>query len=1077
MAATKREIAFKSCQMSGKMDFEPVLSAILASNNATRRQGEQSFAQYLAQDAVSTAHRLCAAMMHPRQDVAVLAAVLFRRKYFEEQLLAKVAPSERQLLRAQLLALVSPDRSLYYLKRLADVLVNFAVADCWETDLLGFMATWARSSSPVVKEFALHLFEEAVEFKSLLTVLRVHVATVMEILRSALVDSNLEVALSAAKTIACFLEGSESEDTAMVWAQALPAVLSVVLSAVKTTIQVERIKDTLESLAELTNSYSLLWTAYLPDLIAAVGTISKDKGHNNELRFAAVSLLLTLINASPALVQSNALFLQECIVLGLTLMAELSNLQSEDTWTQESDEDDISRNDMFLLGKDVICAIAASVGGPLLLGTMSQLIPRYLKSEDWVRQHTGILAIGLIGEGCKETYKGSMGSLLDLVLPFTASQYQRLRWAALTSLGLLIGQFHPLVQTQFAERTLMCVLACMQEGNVLRVITQAASCLNMYTSGFILHPATLPCFAPFVQQVLHQLSEVLGRGLNLGYCPLLEEVLSTIGHVAIALKTGFSQYVNNFVPGLRRLAACPVVTEEQRDVRTNCVCCLSAIVESIKEDQSHCALITELLSFFLASRQELSPEDSFASDIEQCMPQFAVYLQGRFHSYLPSILPDLLQKASSAVESQLCDAESSSQSSSNPKEVTHTVQFELRGRGVKQLMVNSSALLSKIGACRTLMLLVRSLGEGFVDYLQPVIQAVGPLIHYQKNGDIRKYALATIMEGLKACHRHESIVKAAVAFLLPEFNQAFHFFALKNTSKLKRLLNNLNTLLRLCSQLPTLGLSSVESLSQVLGKQVQMALQRRDTRESELSKASQSPLHQSLYADLKFADSVDVEITRRTMEFIEICLKAFGKEYKSLFQQYFQCAYFGIFYKPRPHDNEIISAVCVLDHLAEFAGEIGLSSGTSFTIEHLLGCIAHPNVDIQQSAVYGLGVCSQVASPEIYCHYADAIVNSVVKMLQNPQCRTAAYLVATECAVGALGKIALYQQSELLEMWLQWLPISAEIEEAQSVNGLFLSHLDMYRGSPQTPRVIQSLKSLLAASKPVVKEADLHYLA
>jgi len=1059
------------------MDFEPVLSAILAANNTTRRQGEQIFAQCVAKDPAATAHRLCAAMMHPSQDVAVLAAVLFRGKYFEDQLLAKVAPSERQLLRAQLLALVSPDRSLYYLKRLADVLVNFAVSDGWETDLLGFMATWARSSSPVVKEFALHLFEESVEFKSLLTVLRTHSATVMEILRSALVDSNLEVALSSAKTIACFLEGSETEDTAMVWTQALPAVLTVVLHAVQSTVQVERIKDTLESLAELTNSYPLLWTEHLADLISAVGTIAKDKGQNNDLRFAAVSLLLTLINASPTLVQSNAIFLQECIVLGLTLMAELSNILSEDTWSQESDEDDISRNDMFLLGKDVICAIAASVGGPLLLGTMSQLVPRYLKSEDWVRQHTGILAIGLIGEGCKETYKGSMGSLLDLVLPFTASQCQRLRWAALTSLGLLIGQFHPLVQTQFAERTLPCILSCVQEGNMLRVMVQAASCLNLYTSGFIECPAALPSFAPYVQRVLHQLSEVLGRGLNMGYCPLLEEVLSTIGHVAIALKAGFSQYVNSFVPGLRQLAACPVSSEEQRDVRTNCVCCLSAIVESVKDDQSHLPLVTELLTYFLTSRQGLSPEDSFSSVIEQCVPQFALYLQGHFRPYIPSILPDLLQKASAAVESQLCDAENSGQSTTNPKEVTHTVQFELRGRGVKQLMVNSSALLSKVGACRTLMLLVRGLGESFVDYLQPVIQATGPLIHYQKNGAIRKYALATVMEGLEACCRHELIVKDAVAFLLPEFNQAIHFFAPKNTSKLKRLLNSLNTLLRLCSQLSTLGLSSVEALSQTLGKEVQMALQRRDSRECELAKANQSPLHQSLYTDLKSADSIDVEITRRSMEFIEICLKSFGKEYKSLFQQCFQPAYFGIFYKPKPHDNEIISAVCVLDHLAEFAEEVGLSGGSSFTIEHLLGCSAHPNVDIRQSAVYGLGVCGQVTSPEIYRNYADAVVSSIVKMLQNPLCRTADYIVATECAVGALGKIALFQQRELLEMWLQWLPISAEVEEAQSINGLFLRNLDLYRGSPQVPRVIQSLQGLLAASKPVVSQADMHYLA
>ena len=156
---------------------------------------------------------------------------------------------------------------------------------------------------------------------------------------------------------------------------------------------------------------------------------------------------------------------------------------------------------------------------------------------------------------------------------------------------------------------------------------------------------------------------------------------------------------------------------------------------------------------------------------------------------------------------------------------------------------------------------------------------------------------------------------------------------------------------------------------------------------------------------------------------------------------------------------------------------LGLTNGSSFTIEHLLGCSAHPNIDIQQSAVYGLGVCAQIASPEVYRNYADAIAGSLFKMLQNPLCRTAEYIVATECAVGALGKIAVFQQRDLLEMWLQWLPISTEIEEAQSVNGLFLRHLDLYRGSPQVLRILQSLQSLLSAAKQVVNPADMQYLS
>ena len=1052
------------------MDFESVLTAILATNNDIRRQGEEALKQTLAQDASSAAQRLCLAMGSPNPQVAVLAAVLFRRKFFEEKHLARVAPNDRQLLRAQVLALVSPDRGLYYLHRLADVLVNFAVSDGWETDLLGFMATWARSSSQVVKEFGLHLFEEAVEFQSLLGVLWTHAGTVMDILREALVDSNLEVALSAAKTIACFLESSESEDAVLVWSATLPAILTVVINSIHAATPLHRIKDTLESLTELTSTYPLLWTQYLGEMTAAVNTISKDKGQNVDLRFSFVLLLLTLVKESPALAQSNLTFLQEAIVLGLTLMEELNHILSEDTWNQENDEDDISRNDMFPLGKDLLCAIAGSVGGPLLLGTMSQLVPRYLKSENWVRQHTGLLAIGLIAEGCKESYRSSMGSLLDLIIPFLSSQHQRLRWAALTSLGLLISEFQTLIQTQHSERTLPCILSCLHPDNLLRVMVQAASCLNLYVFELREYPKAVSAFTPYVSQVLQQASSLLSHGLSLGYCPLLEETLAIIGHIALVLQVGFSPYVPSFVPGLRQLISCPVVTEEQRDIRTNCICCLSTIVESVRDDRSQFPMVTDLFSYFLSIRQQLSPDDSFVSVLDQTTPHFARYLQDQFHPYLPSILPDLLHKATLSFETEITDAESSS--IPTIKSGVQMLTFELRGKGVKNLAVNSIALQEKIAACKTIWLLISNLGRGVIDYFLTIVQALSPLLYYRGNGTVRKCALLAITTGLQACRERQDVVTAAVIRILPEIHKAILFFSQKNTAKLKKIIANLNKILEMCDELPKLDVNLLENVSFTLGKEVQNALNRREARENELVKTSQSPLHQSVFASLKSADEIDIKITRIVMEFLHICFKSFKSAFKPLFQRYFQSAYYSVFYKPRPSGREVNSAVCVLVCMAEYVQDLGESNGSSFTIEQLLGCSAHPSVDVRQNAAYGLGVCSQIADPEVYRKYGGSIVEALLSLMQNPESQKEECRMALDCAVGALGKVAVFRQRDLLDTWLHWLPLAGELQEAQNVNGLFLRHLRLYQDSAQVPRILQSLRSLMSSGQCVLSPAD-----
>jgi hypothetical protein len=78
----------------------------------------------------------------------------------------------------------------------------------------------------------------------------------MSILRSALLDSNLEVALSSAKTIARFLGGYESEEKTMIWRAA--GCVSCDFERCEDDYSSGKDQRDFGKLAELTDSYPLL---------------------------------------------------------------------------------------------------------------------------------------------------------------------------------------------------------------------------------------------------------------------------------------------------------------------------------------------------------------------------------------------------------------------------------------------------------------------------------------------------------------------------------------------------------------------------------------------------------------------------------------------------------------------------------------------------------------------------------------------------------------------------------------------------------------------------------------------------
>jgi len=123
--------------------------------------------------------------------------------------------------------------------------------------------------------------------------------------------------------------------------------------------------------------------------------------------------------------------------------------------------------------------------------------------------------------------------------------------------------------------------------------------------------------------------------------------------------------------------------------------------------------------------------------------------------------------------------------------------------------------------------------------------------------------------------------------------------------------------------------------------------------------------------------------------------------------------------------------------------------------------------------VFGLGVCAQAVDSNTFSPFLAKTLEMVRNALKDPKARSEDYTVATDCAVGALGKLALLHNNGLIEEWLNYLPIKAEVEEAQSVHKMFFAHFDKVKVFPKCQAILAEMRTI--KNEMIDKETLLAY--
>jgi hypothetical protein len=923
-------------------------------------------------------------------------------------------------------------------------MANIASNDEWSTQFFSLTVTWGATEG--LKELSLYLMEISVEFPKLCKILEQYSDNVVSMLTGFFNDPNVETILSAVNTLAALLTGLQDDAKVLKYLHCAAPMIQALVS----TTTGEKLKSTLTTIADLTEACPRFWKDVTPQFVKVLTTIATSQ-LEPDTRSAAVEVLVTFIQRAPGIVKKENAVVVEICQTAMQLTYEIDFKDDLGEWTKDMTDLSITNNDPYSLGKDLLCKSAIFLEAANVLPFYLQTIPTFLKETDWVKQHTGLLTVGFIAEGCHEKFKENMHEILSMISPFASSPNPRLQWAYLTTTALLCSEFEPDIESSFHSMIMPSILNIMTTSTNLKVTIQAVSALVNFTRGVLadeddFEPAPVTTYS---QTTLKTLATLLG---NSSSYKLMSETLGAISITATAMEGQFAPYYSEFMPVLKNLVTLQFDTPEKKEVRANCVRCMGNCVESIGENPGTLLEdVKNVMNGLVSLRGTLDADDPTSLAINEVVSQFSDCLKTEFLPYLDVFMPDLLSKAAATVDIGFADGDTELPTGMN------SVTFDLKGQGTKQIAVNTTVLQHKIKACRILYDLVSSLKTCYSRYAQETLDVMIPLFSYTFNKDIRKYSMKTVVALFLTLEQSAS--ERLLTVITPAFLQ--NLTSPKSSPEdLKRTLKSLQACLEFTENKAVIGLATATEVARITAECVKAVFERKTQRKTELKTFEDPDLYSDEIEAIKGEEEIDDKIMSGVMEVVGALLKGFKREFQSTFLQYFKSLYGDIFVKQDPTENEVLAAICIFDDYVENTQDLMWTNSTSPILEQMLKYSVHKNANIRQSAVFGLGVCAQSTDPTTFSTFLPSTLQCIRAALSDTKSRTTEYTIATDCAVGALGKLALFHNNTLAEEWLNYLPIKAEVEEAQSVHKMFLTNFEKLKVFPRAQTVLQELVGL-----------------
>lgn len=210
----------------------------------------------------------------------------------------------------------------------------------------------------------------------------------------------------------------------------------------------------------------------------------------DETRFLAVELLVTMAEQAPAMMRKQPTFLHNMVPLALQLMLTVDEVDLAE-WNATTDDDDDTDMTSLDVGKDCLDRLALSLGGNTVfkLAFRQDLIPAFLEHPEWKYRHAALCCISQVAEGCKKQMVENMEAIVDQLIARFVDPHPRVRWAAINAMGQLETDLGPELQNMHHGKvglTCLCAHCCVS------FLVRIFACLHWLVCMFLQMPPKPP---------------------------------------------------------------------------------------------------------------------------------------------------------------------------------------------------------------------------------------------------------------------------------------------------------------------------------------------------------------------------------------------------------------------------------------------------------------------------------------------------------------------------------------------------------------------------------------------------------
>ncbi|XP_052784006.1 importin-5-like [Mya arenaria] len=1017
---------------SEQKQFESLLQTLMNPDNETRTKTEETY------DQIPMPQKITFLVTSLRSadnaiEIRTLAAVLLRRLFTNEfsEWWPKI-PAELQAgLKKELMSAIQEELTPPIKRKVCDATAELARNLIDEDNVqqwgefLKFMFECANSEDPSLKESALHIFSVVPG------IFGSQQAHYMEVIRQMLVQSlalqdHHAVCSEAVKATTAFLVSNEGEGAIV---HHLKDLLPAMIQAISVSVEQQDDDALLKCLIDIAENVPKFLRPQVENVITFCMKVMSDTNLPDTWRQLGLEAIVTLSESAPGMVRKCSKLLPMLVPQILAMMVDLDE---EEDWAVQDEMENEDEDSNNVAGESALDRLCCALTGVTMLQHILANIPQMLANTDWRYRHAALMAISACGEGCQQQMEQILGSILDGILPFLRDPHPRVRYAACNAIGQLSTDFGPNFQKKFHNKVVIEVLSVMDDDNNPRVQTHGAAALVNFSEDC---PKSILIL--YIDAIMEKLEKVLSNKMKelmeKGTKMVLEQMVTTLASVADTAEEKFISFYDRFMPCLKYIVQHADNTEYKL-LRGKTIECISLIGLAVGRDKfmNDCSDVMQLLLKTQTDMTDIADDDPQISYMIAAWARMCKILGKDFEQYLPLVMGPVMKAASLKPEVALLDSEDVS-------EVENDTDWQFVTLGDAQSFgIKTAGLEEKSTACQMLVCYARELKEGFANYTQEVVNLMVPLLKFYFHDEVRTSAAESLPYLIECARiRGESYLAEMWNYICPNLLKAIELEP--EISVLPELMGSLAK----CVEILGKGCLTAETMQQtlaVLDKYLKQHFERQHERQE---KRKDEDYDEVTEEQLLEEDDEDVYILSKVSDLVHSLYGTHKEEFNVHFETLL------------PHFVKLIGperpwpdrqwGLCIFDDTLEHAGHSSIKY-QEFFLERMVQSVCDKQAEVRQAAAFGIGVMAMFGG-EAYKKVYPEVMPILLQVINAPDSRSVENASPTENAIAAVTKICKYHPdtvniTELLPMWLSWLPVTEDTDEAVHIYNYLCDLID-----------------------------------